>query len=164
MRLYFTTLSTSPHFTINYMSLAHFPPSSSRSHCVYLLFSCRCAEHVSCLESYWFNDDSLVQFHTTYAVNGWRAHFCTSHTYLSAPLSRSHPSGVQHWQATGRSNPILSSAITSSHGSSVACTNPRFVSARQGHVQTPPQATTPRQPSLSSGGDDSIHDHNHWVI
>ena len=48
--------------------LAHFPPSSSRSHCVYLLLSCRCAEHVSCSESYWFNNDSLIQFHTMYAV------------------------------------------------------------------------------------------------
>jgi hypothetical protein len=28
------------------MWLAHFPPSSSRSYCVYLLFSCRCANHV----------------------------------------------------------------------------------------------------------------------
>ena len=128
------------HVSPSTMSLAHFPLSSSRSHCVYLLFSCRCVEHVSRLESYWFDNDSLVQFHTTYVVDGWRAHFRTSHTYPSAPFSRSHPSGVQ--QATGHSNPILSSAITSSHGSSVACTNPRVVSARQGHVQTPP----PRKP------------------
>ena len=67
---YISQRSQRLHVSPSTMSPAHFPPSSSRSRCVYLLFSCRCAEHVSLSESYWLNNDSLVQFHTTYAVDG----------------------------------------------------------------------------------------------